>query len=218
MTAGQLSKRGAGLCASFEAIYLYAYPDPGTGGEPVTIGIGHTRAAGSPAVRLGDKITLARAFEIYATDMLPVQIRVRRAIKHDMTPSQFDAVCSFELNTGAILSGTVDDKMNAGDVDGAIAAWKRYDRAGGKVMRGLQTRRAEEIALFRTGVYPSRKILLRETPSSIVRQINPDSIPWGGTASPVAVVDLDRPLVAAPARPPVTGVWAFLRGMITWLM
>lgn len=225
MTTGQLSAQGAGMCAASEALYLYAYPDPGTNGEPFTIGIGHTRAAGLPTVRLGDRITMARAWEIYAADMGRVERDVRAAVKPQQNQAQFDALCSFHLNTGALRSGSVDDKLNRGDVAGALATWGQYINAAGKPLAGLRTRRREEIALYRTGVYPSRKILVRETPTSTPRTMNTAAIPWrqaspvvvasspadvpatAPIAAPVVVLDMDRPLPPAPVKPRQAVTW-----------
>lgn len=201
MTTGQLSKRGAGACIAHEAIYLYGYPDPGTNGKPYTIGAGHTDAAGPPTVRLGDKITLQRAFEIYAADMVKYENGVRQAIRVELEQHEFDAAVSFHFNTGAIRTGSIDEKLNRGDRAGAMATWLQYNKAGGRVMRGLVTRRQEEVALFRTGTYPSRQILLRETPTSTPRRLHPDNIPWRDGAVPVKI-ELQRPLPPTPVQPP----------------
>lgn len=227
MTTGQLSKRGAGAMAAHEACYLYAYPDPATGGEPWTIGIGHTSRAGLPTVKPGDRITLAQAFEIYRRDTDKFAARVRRYVKPQQKQHQFDALVSFDLNTGQIAGGTVDDKLNAGNVEGALATWGQYVNAAGKRMAGLVTRRAEEISLYRTGVYPSRQILLRETPTGAARRLNPANIPWddaapvpAAPAAPIAAVDFDRPLPPTPVQQPkpaapkteslLTTIWRWL--------
>lgn len=210
MTTGRLSKRGAGFGAAHEALFLYAYPDPGTGRDPWTIGIGHTAAAGAPIVRRGDRITIPRGFEIYADDMGRVEVRVRKAVKPQLNQHEFDASCVFDLNTGAITSGSIDEKLNAGDRAGALATWSQYINAGGRPMKGLITRRAEEIALFKTGVYPSRKILIRDTPTGSGRYIAADAIPWRGEAAPgpAIMLDADRPPVVvakSPVKGPVAG-------------
>jgi GH24 family phage-related lysozyme (muramidase) len=211
MTTGQLSKAGAGFSAAHEAGYLYAYPDPGTGGDPWTIGFGHTAAAGAPVVRRGDRITLQRAFEIYAADMGRVERDVRGAIKPQLTQPQFDATCSFHLNTGAVRAGSIDDKLNRGDEAGALATWSQYINAGGKPLNGLIRRRREEIALWKTGIYPASKILIRDTPTGSGRYISTASIPWRGESSPASpppiAADLPAPVIvkspvpAQPARP-----------------
>src|SRR5690554_3647370 len=62
---GQAAKRkigpkGIALIKRWEGCKLTAYPDPGTGGKPWTIGWGTTRIDGR-AVRPGETITQARA-------------------------------------------------------------------------------------------------------------------------------------------------------------
>lgn len=240
MTQGSLSQAGAAFSAAHEALYLYAYPDPGTGGDPWTIGIGHTRAAGLPAVRRGDRVTIARAFEIYADDMGAVERDVRVAIKPQLKQHQFDAACSVHLNTGAIRSGSIDDKLNRGDEAGALATWSQYNRAGGRVMKGLVNRRAAEIALWRTGRYPASKILVRDTPTGSGRYIAASAIPWRGSVPaspgtsttpaqpPAPVIAADRPLppvvrspvasVAAPAGRVVEASAPWWRRAFDWLM
>lgn len=215
MTSGQLSKAGAGVGAAHEACYLFAYPDPGTGGEPWTIGVGHTGRAGAPAVRRGDKVSIARAFEIYATDMGKVEAGVRRAIKPELKQHEFDAACIFHLNTGAIGSGSIDDRLNRGDEAGALRVWSQYINAGGKPMNGLITRRREEIELWKTGRYPVRKILIKDTPTGSGRYIAASEIPWrddvGAVSAPAPVIpkpviDAERPpvkIVKSPVKPVV---------------
>ena len=53
-TVRNILPEGSALIREFEGLELTAYPDPGTGGEPYTIGYGHTGG-----VLPGDKITLA---------------------------------------------------------------------------------------------------------------------------------------------------------------
>ena len=49
------------LIKEFEGCHLQAYPDPLSGGLPITIGWGTTRKGDGSAFRLGDKITQAQA-------------------------------------------------------------------------------------------------------------------------------------------------------------
>lgn len=211
MTTLRLSKAGAGAGAAHEACYLFAYPDPGTGGDPWTIGVGHTPAAGAPPVRRGDRITMQRAFEIYAADMGAVERDVRGVVDvlrgPYMAQHKFDALCIFHLNTGAIRSGSIDDKLKRGDEAGALATWSQYINAGGKPMKGLITRRAEEIDLWRTGRYPVRKILIKDTPTGSGRYIAANAIPWrndaGGVPAPVVPGTVLPPIVIDADPPPV---------------
>ncbi len=220
----QLSRRGAGACAAHEALYLYAYADPGTGGDPWTAGIGHTAAAGPPPVKRGDRWTMPFAFQVYRRDMGAVVRDVNRRVRVKLTQHQFDALCSFHLNTGAIGSGTVDDKLNRGDVAGALGTVLQYTRAGGKVMPGLVTRRREEVEMFRTGRYPVRKLIVRDRPGGQVRLMDPMTIPWDDVQAPAPVIEIDRPLppvsvspvrdapVASQQPGVIAGIWKFLKG------
>ena len=194
----QLSREGAAFIASFEAIYLEAYPDPGTGGEPITIGIGHTAAAGGMRPRLGDIIPLSRAFSMFAEDMRKYEARVNRAVKVKLTQAQFDVLTSFDFNTGAVATGSVDDKLNAGNASAALATLARYNKAGGRVMAGLENRRRAEVDLFRTGRYPPRKITIKDRRRSAGRLIDAREFVWRSQpATPALAFTL--PAAATPS-------------------
>jgi lysozyme len=169
----EVSNRGLIYIASWEACYLYAYPDPASGGEPWTIGIGATRYDGLGSVKRGQTTTIARAVSRFReTINLRYAPGVRNAINVPLKQHEFDALVSFHYNTGKIRLGTVDNKLNRGDRAAAVATWRSYRLAAGRVMRGLINRRASEIALFKTGKYPKRKILLRTAPGAAVRYLD----------------------------------------------
>jgi len=128
-----------------------AYPDPGTGGEPWTIGWGATGPDHVHGGRIGPGTVwtreacdarLARDLERYAAD-------VARVLGDAPTrPCEFDALVSFHYNTGAIARATLTRKHKAGDHAGAAREFARWNRAGGRVMRGLVRRRAAEAELY----------------------------------------------------------------------
>lgn len=196
----QLSRDGAAFIASFEAIYLEAYPDPGTGGEPITIGVGHTAAAGGMRPRLGDIIPLSRAFSMFAEDMAKFERGVTRAIAVTQSQAQFDALVSFHFNTGAIATGSVDEKINAGNSSAALATLGRYTRAAGRVMAGLETRRRAEVELYRLGRYPARKILVKDRRAAAGRMIDSRELVWRKTnPQPALAIDLSAPVITTNA-------------------
>jgi lysozyme len=164
--------------ASWEAVYLEAYPDPATKGEPITIGIGATAATGLIRPRLGDIIPMSKVFWLFDHGMRPYEAGVNSNIKLSLTQAQFDALVSFHYNTGAIRVGTVDDRLNSGNVSAALSTMARYTRGNGRVMPGLVDRRAAEVALFRTGVYPRRHILVKDRVRSAGRLLDPASFVW----------------------------------------
>ena len=60
-----INKAGFDLIRNFEGLRLKAYPDPGTGGDPWTVGYGHTGKDVTP----GLVITNDRADELLAADL-----------------------------------------------------------------------------------------------------------------------------------------------------
>lgn len=210
----QLSKNGAGFILSHEGIYLEGYPDPATGGEPITIGAGHTAAAGGMRPRLGQIISLDVAMELFRTDMKKYGTRVEQAIKVAMKQWEFDGFGSFDLNTGKIFGGTVDDKWNAGQREAAMATLLLYKNAAGKVMPGLVRRRAEEKELILRGVYPGHKILLKDRRNAQGRYVTVDQLPW--EATPVAVTFEPKPVPPLPERKPDQPNWVISLIRATW--
>lgn len=130
----------------------HAYPDPASGGEPWTIGYGHTSAAGPPKVTKGMQISRADGETILARDLEAVESTVRSVVKVPLTDNQFGALISFTFNLGPanLRSSTLLTKLNAGDYAGAADEFGRWVHGGGKVMPGLVKRRAAEKALFLT--------------------------------------------------------------------
>lgn len=127
---------------------MEAYPDPGTGGHPWTIGWGHT----GPEVKPGLAWTQAQCDAQLEADLVKYADDVARAIGDAPTSqAQFDAMVSFHYNTGAIARATLTKKHIAGDFEGAAREFGRWNRAGGRALRGLTRRRASEAELYRSG-------------------------------------------------------------------
>lgn len=127
---------------------IEAYPDPGTGGAPWTIGWGTT----GPDITPGLVWTQAQCDARLAGDLERFVAEVARAVGGAPTsPAQFDALVSFHYNTGAIAKATLTRRHKAGDFAGAQAEFGKWVHAGGRVMRGLVKRRAEEAALYASG-------------------------------------------------------------------
>ena len=63
---------------------------------------------------------------------------------------QLDALVSFSYNCGlgSLQSSSLRMKYNRGDYDGAADEFLKWNKAGGKVLRGLERRREAERALF----------------------------------------------------------------------
>lgn len=142
------SQRGIDLIHSFESFREDAYKDPGSAnGLPITIGWGSTSDLSGRPIKLGDRWTREQADAKLAQDLAKFEGRVRQHAPKT-TQNQFDALVSFDYNTGAIHSATLTKKHNSGDYAGAKAEFARWNKNDGKVMNGLVRRRAAEADLY----------------------------------------------------------------------
>jgi lysozyme len=139
------SEQGRRLIEYYEGLRLKAYPDPATGGEPWTIGIGHTGN-----VKKGDVITEAYARELLKDDLAKFEAGVTKLVKVGLNQNQFDALVSFAFNVGLqnLATSTLLQLINANQFDKAAKQFARWNKAAGKVMKGLTKRRAAESWMF----------------------------------------------------------------------
>lgn len=146
--AFELIKRFEG-CASLRGDGLFeAYPDPATGGAPWTIGWGAT----GPDIGPGTLWTQEQCDTRLETDVARHAAEVSRALGDaPTTQAQFDALVSFHFNTGAIARATLTERHRAGDTSGAIGQFARWNRAGGRVLKGLVRRRQAEAHVYANG-------------------------------------------------------------------
>ena len=138
------------LIKPFEGLELKSYPDPGTGGDPWTIGYGAT----GPEIKPGLVWTKEQADARLASDVTKFALGVCKLVKVPVNANQSGALISFAFNVGlgALGSSTLLKKLNAGDYAGAAQEFARWNKAGGKVMPGLTRRRSAEALTFRTPV------------------------------------------------------------------
>ena len=156
----QTSERGALEIIAHEGVVLNRYLD--TKGV-WTIGIGVTDAAGAeirPSTFKGE-LTVQQAYQMFR-GLLPQYERfVHKLLSNSGNPAikqhEFDALVSLAWNVGNIITIKSQTKgtrkhLAYGDVPEAINLW-RADR-------DLKKRRDKEVALAKTGVYPSRSALV----------------------------------------------------------
>lgn len=139
------SMKGRDLIRKFEGEKLKAYQ---CSAGVWTIGVGHT----GPDVKPGMVITLDRSDELLRSDLARFESAVSRLVKVALSQCQFDALVSFAFNVGegALGKSTLLRMVNAGDMAGAASEFSKWNRAGGKVVAGLTTRRAAERDLFKS--------------------------------------------------------------------
>jgi len=111
----------------------------------VTIGFGCTEG-----VKMGDVWTREQAEDALRRELATHEAAVNRLVTVDITRGQRDALISFSYNlgSGALAKSALLKKLNAGDNAGACAEFAKWNKAGGKVLRGLTIRRAKEAAMF----------------------------------------------------------------------
>lgn len=142
-----ISKTGLDLIKQFEGLRLTAYDD---GVGVWTIGYGTIKYPNGTRVKRGNKITQAQADEYMANDVSVFERAVNRLVKVPLTQNQYDALVSFTYNLGEtnLSTSTLLRKLNAKDYKGAAEQFERWNKAGGKVMKGLTRRRIAEKELF----------------------------------------------------------------------
>ncbi|MBM2884524.1 muraminidase [Chromobacterium amazonense] len=139
----QTSSNGIQLIQQFEGLRLTAYQDSV---GVWTIGYGHT----GPDVRAGLSISDSQATQLLSQDLRRFEQGVSNLVKVAINQNQFDALISFSYNLGLgnLQSSTLLRLLNQGDYRGASGQFPLWDKAGGKVLPGLQKRRQAEQALF----------------------------------------------------------------------
>ncbi|EBZ0941199.1 lysozyme [Salmonella enterica subsp. enterica serovar Braenderup] len=143
----QTSEKGIALIKQFEGCKLTAYQDSV---GVWTIGYGWTQPVDGKPIRAGMTIKQATAERLLKTGLVSYESDVSRLVKVGLSQGQFDALVSFTYNLGArsLSTSTLLRKLNAGDYDGAADEFLRWNKAGGKVLNGLTSRREAERALF----------------------------------------------------------------------
>lgn len=144
MTASSV---GINLITSFEDLVLTAYDD---GVGVWTIGFGTTVYPNGIRVKRGDSCTKAQAMSFFQHDLRRFEAAVNQAVNVVINQNQFDALVSLAYNIGetAFKGSTLVKELNAGNYKAAADEFPKWNRGGGKVLRGLVRRRAAERELF----------------------------------------------------------------------
>lgn len=141
-----ISKQGLELIKRFEGLHLQAYLDPV---DIPTIGYGTIVIDGKP-VRMGTTCTEAQAEAYLISDVRKFEAYVQQYVNVPLTQEQFDALVSFTYNLGPtnLKNSTLLRLLNQGRYEEAQPQFLRWNKAGGKVLKGLTRRRLAEAALF----------------------------------------------------------------------
>lgn len=140
------SKQGRDFIKKFEQLRLEGYLD--AIGIP-TIGWGTTIMEGR-AVRVGEHISVEQAEACFTKDLSKFEKAVTQMVTVPLSQPQFDALVSFAYNVGVnnLQKSTLLKLVNAGRYKDAQPQFLRWNKAGGKVLKGLTRRRLAEATLF----------------------------------------------------------------------
>lgn len=144
----KINQAALDLVKEFEGLKLTAYQDPV---GIWTIGYGTTAAAGAGVTPIrGMTITAAQAEKFLLRGLEKFAAQIEAGIKVPVTENQFGALVSlaYNIGPGAFLKSTLLKKLNARDYAGASGQFLVWNKAKGKVLKGLTRRREAERALF----------------------------------------------------------------------
>ena len=116
----------------------------------ITIGYGHTDAAGAPRIAPGMRVSQAMAETILAADIAPCERAVAELVTVPLGQHQFDTLVDavFNFGAGTLARSTLLKRLNAGDYDAVPAELMKFVYSKGERMLGLVHRRQAEIALW----------------------------------------------------------------------
>ena len=142
------NEQGIEIIKKYEGCSLSLYLDPI--GIP-TIGYGSIWGLDHNRLAVGHRdITEYEAEYLLKRELRQTENAVASMVRSPLTENQFSAICCLVYNVGSgrFRSSTIRMKINRSNFEGAANEFWKWRRAGGKILRGLVRRRAEEKLLF----------------------------------------------------------------------
>lgn len=116
-----------------------------------TVGYGHLIGDGKTLPASYNKtFTLDEINALLIADLKRFERGIAMLVSVPLAQCEFDALVSFSFNLGlgAFQRSTLRQKLNRGDRRGAMESLLKYNKAGGKELKGLKLRREAEARLF----------------------------------------------------------------------
>lgn len=206
----KVSKKGLAEIASHEGIVKKPYKDSV---GVWTIGIGHTANAGGLNPSKLDKsvgLSTEEVMSLFAKDIEKFEKRVNKAVKVPLKQHQFDALVSFDYNTGRVHNATLTKTLNSGDYESAANQFMNWSKP-----KEIIPRRKKEKDLFKFGEYGKGIATVFDTD-------NNGNINWkSGKKINVLEMLSDTPEVVdtiPKPKPPVDPVSEAPRTLIDWII
>lgn len=135
------------LIRKYEGCKLRAYPDPATGGLPITIGWGSTKKADGTNFAMGDEISQGMADAILCDYIQKNIVPVFDKIPYKLTEDQKTAIASLCYNVGvpSFLRSKLFQAICKKDYAEVCRQW---DYGFKQNLKGLFKRRVEELHYF----------------------------------------------------------------------
>jgi len=142
------NEEGLAIIKKYEGCSLKCYLDPigiPTIGFGSIWGLDHTRLS----VHHRD-ITENEAEFLLKRELNTTERQVASLVRVPLTQNQFSALCClvYNIGSGRFKSSTIRMKINRKDYTGASNEFWKWRRAGGRILKGLVRRRADEKELF----------------------------------------------------------------------
>lgn len=149
------SKEGLAELASYEGLILTPYL---CAANVKTVGFGSTKSdiPDLNSWSWSRQISIAEAIVLYKQGLIKYVNAVNKVLTRDIEQHQFDALVSitYNIGVGGMAGSTFMKYVNSDKPNTTIvAAMKRWDKGGGRVLKGLVNRREKEGNLYLNGVY-----------------------------------------------------------------
>jgi len=117
-----------------------------------TVGVGHLIGDGKSLPESWNRTFLQEEIDkILKADLRRFELGLTKLLPNiPFKQNEFDALVSFcfNLGLGCFQRSTIRQALLRGNKEAAMESLVKYCRAGGKILKGLQTRRLDEKALF----------------------------------------------------------------------
>ena len=144
-----VSKAGILLIKHHEGVRSRPYRCPA---NLWTVGVGHLIGNGKSLPDSWNRTFSQEEIDgILKSDLRRFELGVHKMLPNVLLRQhEFDAIVSFcfNLGLGCFQRSTLRQALLRGDKKAAMESLVKYCRAGGKILKGLQTRRLDEKALF----------------------------------------------------------------------
>jgi lysozyme len=144
-----VSKAGIALIKHHEGVRSHPYLCPA---HLWTVGVGHLIGDGKLLPDTWNRtFTEVEIDGLLKSDLRRFELGISKMLPNvPLRQCEFDCLVSFAFNLGlgTFQRSTLRQALLRGDKKAAMESLIKYCRAGGKILKGLQTRRLDEKALF----------------------------------------------------------------------